>query len=375
VNRRRSKHVLMAMVVSMLGSACVHQGGPGVTIRKINANLVFGVKFPTPRPPAPAEAFVPFEVPQPLDLTFEGLDIPDYQDVARHFETDCNKPDPSLAIEEVADAFIPMISRDAFEGIYQYKVEVQKGNAEPRFVGFQYRAVIGPVPVPEVKDTAETATGQQLPGFTPTGVPYPYPTRDEFTYQTIQPYKNDQVLRTTFKVNPDPHVAVEGTPVPTQRDDLSNPVTATPRYGEPERGITIMKQEVLTKDNRPVSSYTPTVGVLIFPTPGKAPEDFQGVGTDPTTGETIVHRGTVQPKAVLNGCNFYKFDSWAVTSTQAIAGGPDGPSQQLTYDYNIGTQFNGLILSEKTTDPVTGDKIIITLATDYHAPLPESLKQ
>jgi hypothetical protein len=366
----------MAMAVSMLGSACVHQGGPGVTLRKINANLVFGVKFPTPRPPAPAEAFVPLEAPQPIDLAFEGLDIPDYQDEARHFETDCNKPDEGLAIEEVATPFIPMISREAFEGIYQYKVEVQKkGATEPKFVGFQYRAVIGPIPVPEVKDTAETASGQQLPNFTPTGVPYPYPTRDQFTYQTIQPYKDEQVLRTTFKVNPDPHVAVEGVPVPTQRDDLSNPVTATPRYGEAERGITIMKQEVLTKDNRPVSTYSPTVGVLIFPTPGKSLEDFQGIGTDPTTGETIVHRGTTQPTATVNGCNLYRFDSWPVTSTQTVSTDPSTAQKPLTYDYNIGTQFNGLILSEKTTDPVTGDQVIISLATDYHAPLPESLKQ
>jgi len=309
------------VLLALFTTACVSEGDPKVAVTKVEADLVFGVK--EPEPPAtpantnvddalPPEAFAPAEL---ADFGDFG-DDDDLNDIALPPPAplgECPAAPPTAVAEAAADVNVTGL---ATEGLYRWQRD-----------GTQKPAGSGPG-VPGTKiDTFERRIVRKIVKESAT----------VHTYETVQPdISGKNVVITTFRVRTDA----------LNRDSTGAGLpVAGPRLGEPDRGVAITRIETQDSQGNTVSEFNPSTPVLILPLPVSTNEEYQSVGVDPVTGQTLTHRAHVLARERVDACGEV-VDGWAVEAEQTSSN-PNAPV--VSYRYLVAPQYGGLIVSEKLT--------------------------
>lgn len=314
-NTRLRPGLALIGLLALVSTACVSQGDPKVAVTKVEADLVFGVKEPEP-PAKPANTDV--EEPLPSEA-LEPIELDDFGS----FDPIINVPPPAQPLGEcppapptaVAEAAADVnITAKPTQGLYRWQRD-----------GTQKPAGSGPE-VPGTKiDTFERRIIRNYKQESPT----------VHTYETVQPdISGKNVVITTFRVRTDA----------LNRDSTGAGLpVAGPRLGEPDRGVAITRIERLDGQGNTTSEFNPSTPVLILPLPVSTNEEYQSVGVDPTSGQTLVHRAKVRARERVDACGEV-VDGWAVEAEQTSSD-PEAPV--VTYRYLVAPQYGGVIISEK----------------------------
>jgi hypothetical protein len=373
----------------MLLTACVEPDPPGVGVQKLAADIVFGVKPPSPDTPPPnlapgtagqgdAVTYVPPiaasagrlpDLPAPRSPRPPSARLPRLTPLAP-----AKSPCPPAALNAfpAQEAGLTVAGLPA-EGLYRWKRTGTQTVANLPGVklpigGFEQRLVRNVV---KVSDT-------------------------EYTFETIQPELAGEITTiSTFKVKtdtvsrsvsppvapPDPNnppalPADPGVPPPTLPPGTPPLPTApdTVRAGEPERGISLMKlQRVDAQGNSSELVFSP--GVLYFPLPVEPGEQFTSVGIDARTGSVLQHQARVLRRERVDACGEI-VDGWAVESTQTFTGSAQ-TSPTRSYRYIVAPQLGGIIVSEElhVTSPQGQTDAVFSLAQLRPSPLPAEAKK
>lgn len=316
LTRKGTQPAAAVLALALLTSGCISQGDPNVHVTKVEADLVFGVTEPEP-PTAPANTNVSDELP-PEAFGFDELpdfdefpdsDFPELPSFQPEPPGECPTAPPTAVAERPADVNITGMAE---EGRYRWQRDgVQKpaGSDEPG----------------KIIDTFERRIVRNIKKVSAT----------EHTFETVQPdISGDNVIVTTFQVRTDA----------LNRDSTGSGLpVAGPRIGEPDRGVAITGIETLDSQGNTVSEFNPSTPVLILPLPVSTNEEYQSVGVDPRTGNTLVHRAHVLARERVDACGEV-VDGWAVEAEQTTS---DENAPVVSYRYLVAPQYGGLIISEK----------------------------
>ena len=316
--RTRIQPALALVVLALFTSACVSQGDPKVAVTKVEADLVFGVKEPEP-PATPANTNIDDELPPEA---FDPADLSDFGDLSGadlNFGAlppaeplgECPAAPPTAVAEKAADVNVTGLPQ---VGIYKWQRD-----------GTQKPAGSSPETPGTKIDTFERRIVRNVKQESPT----------VHSFETVQPdISGKSVVVTTFRVRTDA----------LNRDSTGAGLpVAGPRVGEPDRGVSIARIETIDAQGNTVSEFTPSTPVLILPLPVSTNEEYQSVGVDPRTGNSLVHRAHVLARERVDACGEV-VDGWAVEAEQTSSD-PDAPV--VTYRYLVAPQYGGLIVSEK----------------------------
>lgn len=334
-----SRGLAVVALVALLLGACVQPKEPKVGITKVEANLVFGVKEPPP-PVTPAnqnvdEPFPSFDDRLPeIELGGPTINLPPVSSG----EVDCPKAPPSAAAKDAADVNItgaPLV------GVAKW---IRGGTQKPA-------------------GAPETLPGQKVTGVEKRLVRnYKKVNDTTSTFETVQVEDAKTAIISTFQVR---------TNAVNQSTTGGVPVLSGPRAGEPDRGVALVKLERIDAKGEILSSFAPTTGVLYLPLPVASGEQYQSVGVDPKTGQTIVHNATVLGRERVDACGDL-VDGWAVEATQSSSNGRGGPASQVSYRYRVAPQYGGMIVFEqlKYTAGTVQNDLIFHLGQLQPDPLP-----
>lgn len=282
----------LAAVAAMALSACVEAGPPGLTVKALPANLVFG------SPPEPILAAAPANsVAQPIalpPLPPPRLSIsmpPRFTLPPIAPAADCPVAGINVFPAEVAARNVDADRRPAL-GIYRWTREgTQSGTHTAGFEipasGFERREISNLVDLGETQFT------------------YDLSQKDAVTNELV--VTTYQVRTAGTSVGPD---TIGLDPVPDAPD--------APTVGEPDRGISITRIARYDSDGTQIADYNPSVPLLLLPLPVRVDEQFQSASTDPTTLQQITFEGTVQPVTRVDACGEV-VEGWPVAGSMTIS--------------------------------------------------------
>ena len=365
---RRGRATAVVALLAMAASACVQQDEAGLAITKLEANLVFGAK-PADSAPTPAAA----AAQQPALPAFPDFDLALGDD--RPYVSspppppDCPETD-DIAVEFPATANIPVTdpATRPREGVYRWVVHAGRvrsnASLELQPVGFEERVIRN---VREVPPSAWSTNPDASFG------------REVFTYEEVRrlglsraqvPDEQAEAsyLVSTYQVDTD---AIARTSTATSG------VYQPPKAGDPERGIALVKTEVVDARGNPVPgtrAFAPQNGLLLLPLPVSSAEEYRSVAVDSASGRTIVHNAIVGSIEELDACGKL-MDGWEVSANQqSTHEDTGGGTSAATYDYTylFATQHGGVLIYERIVNPVALLAIEYTLGQFEPDPLPAS---
>jgi len=351
---------LLLLVAVLTGTGCVQQGDPGVTVTPLKADIVFGIKEPTP-PAAPAN--VAFARPEVFgdeevdDLPEKVLEIPDIVPLPRTplAATASECPDAALTAFPKETAEVTVKGTPA-AGLYRFKrsIEVVDGGGQrTKTTGFEQRAIRRVTPTE--------------------GKAY------EFSYQVVQPnyLGSGGFTTTTYRVNNNTAVIQNVNEPPRTIGLVTAPgaeFVVTPPQDEP--GIFVDRIEVQDDDGNPVGQpFEPIRPIKYLPLDEgilRAGQTWSSLGIDATTGRTLLHQGTVVRKTRVDACGEI-VEGWLIEATQTFS----DELVERRFFYNVATQKGALFIAETTqfTDPSGLDvSIDLSLAKVDPTPLPKNLQ-
>lgn len=309
---------LLIALLAVSTTGCVSAGRGTVKISPVEANLVFGAKKLDEATPLASDQnpdIVPdiaaeLTLPPPLP----GLDLQPRAKV-----TDCPEAALTAGSEKAADV---TITGEPLVGIARWKHSGTlqlNGKAVP-FSGFERRVVRNYV---QVSPTV-------------------------FTFETLQPIVTNRgtlFLDSSFRV---------------RTDGLSKAVTSPgqgvpspPAIHEPDGGVVLTSIKTIDSSGGTIgTAFTPVTGILLLPLPVIPDDSWRSVAVDPKSGQTVTHNATVDRRQRIDACGDL-VDGWHVTATQVVASGRDANPQVAYngYDYVVATQYGGMIIDERLTQP------------------------
>ena len=349
---RRTPRRLIALTLALaaVSAGCVRQGGPGVKVNALDAELVFGVKLPGESAPTPPEVptpmpegdfgFAPFDTPT-FDIPL-GLDPP-------RVRTGCSDEFEVPTPQRDADV---VITGDGANGVYEYKgafvVHRADGTRETRRLPTERR---------------EVRNYKRFKQPHPVQIPGRVREINFITYDYIQPF-GANFLKTGFQIkmnNPD----YQAVPRNQAENPAVDPQTIPRTTNDPELGVAITGTELIdAKGNRVPGSepFNPSNAILLLPLPIQS-ETFTSSGVDDSSGRTFVNQATVQARERINACG-EPVDGWLVEGFIAISDRkdptagtdpgnpvtkPGGASYENQYRWNyiLAPQYGGLIIGEE----------------------------
>lgn len=362
-HRRRSHRRRVVVAAGLLlatTAGCVQPGPPGVSVNKLSADIVFGVKetpdAPAVAPPnlvsvAPAQAVETLE--QQASSPEKVLTIPKVQPLPTRPAAVSECPPAALTAfpEKTAESTVQGLPA---EGLYRFKRSIEIANADgvSRSEGFEQRAVRRVTPSPSK----------------------PY----EFTYQVLQPnYVSGNFTITTFRINSNPEIVQDVNRPPQTIGVVPVPGVeqqVTPPTDEP--GLFV--DEIRTEDaaGEPESTFSPAPPVKYLPLdegivrPGQT---FDEVGISTDSLGVLRHAGTVVRKNRVDACGEV-VEGWLVESEQTST---DEGGSSRKYFYTVATQYGGLFIAENSIQTLADGTTItidLSLAGLDPQPLPEALK-
>lgn len=334
-SRRRPLFLAALALTALVAGACVQPDAPDVGVSKIEAKLVFGAK-PEPEP----EKTIGSQIDQIVadDLVVEAdLDLSSFKppppflgpDINKR-ESDCPEAPSGSAARDAAGVNVEGPARN---GVARWKRAgfIKDGDQQLDLAGFDSRIVRNAQKVSE-------------------GV---------YTYETVQPTLGiaNQFLISYFRVNTDKFNRDPSAGVGT----VSSPV----RAGEPDRGLVLLKTEVRDRQNKLIgNAFQPTTPILLLPLPVTSGEQWESVGVDPRTGETITHSATVHTVRTLDACGKLMI-GWFVDATQTYSAASPANNNvghgSVRYQYLVATQYGGQLIQERF-QPTSGDAFDLTFS-------------
>lgn len=338
--RSRLSSVSLCLALGVATSACVKPDAPSVGMSKVEASLVFGVTdVPQPIPTpieqveaqfvaAPVEAAVvapqrsTVAAPEPApEFEFAKPSIPRFTPQTPTARREECPEAPITAAAELAPQ--PRVTGDPRPGSSKWRLQVSTTvkNADG---------------TTEKRDSTEISNPRVIRNFVKKSA-------DITEFQEVVRF-GEEIRVTTYEVNNRP-ITVNAT------DGVGN-VTA-PTVGEPERGITLIRedlQNVQTGQN--VKSFVPTTGLLMLPLPVVSGDTFSSTAVDPRTGETRTHSAKVLERQRIDACGDL-VDGWGVdyerrqstggatTLPQAAA-----PNSILSFRAVWATQYGGVPIQD-----------------------------
>lgn len=332
---RMPKPALLAMVVVLVLTGCVHQPRPGLAVRALQSDIAFG--FHTR----------PLAVPPTADLTPQELagaqqgSVPETSSPTRTRRVVPTVPParqtlcpPAAEGAFPAQAATFSVPGPPAAGRYRWKETVEEpvGSGQTvKTITFFNHDIVNVSPVTQTPNPVPAGAGQVL--GSPTA-----PVRT-FTYDEVIHNLDGSTTTTTYQVKEN------------QAQLNADPTVGTNvQQGPPDRGLALVKTVHTSADGRTVSTFAPVSPVLLLPLDVVTPQQFQSSGTAPD-GSSLTVNGTVVKRARVDACGTV-IDGWEVDSTQVFT--PADPSQQavpVTDTYYVATQIGGLITYENKTLP------------------------
>lgn len=316
---------LCVVVIALLATACVKAPSKGVSLQNVNADIVFGVaKEESVVGPSIAESLGGEEAPQPGDFEFAA---PKKSPSASVLTTEKRaEPCPEASRSAAAPQEAPLNAEGLpLPGAYRWKYEGTRevstlpGKLFP-FSGFERRIVRK---VAQINST-------------------------DFRFETLQTQVNGpDVLATTFKVRT-AAVAQRPPGVPDQR------------VGDPDRGLSIEKMDVLdSKTGSSKGVFIPTPSVLVLGLPVMAAERFTAAGTDQSSRETLQIAGFVPKRELVDACGTL-IDGWRIEMTRTFSGSSQFRQGQGKYVMVVATQKGAMPISEYMEFQNANEKVTVT---------------
>lgn len=336
----------LALVWTVVGSlalgACVQPDAPGLAVKALPANLVFGADTDAPQAAAPANSVV--EVPAALPALPPPPELsiapPPFQLPPLPARKECPEAGINTFPEEVAARNVAEDRRPGV-GAYRWQREgTQQGTHTASFEipvgGFEPRSFQNVQPLAGAEET-------------------------DFTFEQHQRdlISNETVI-TTFQVRTAGASISQDTlgiqPVPDAPE--------VPSTGEPDRGITIVGIQRIDKDGNERSwQAAPGTGVLLLPLPVRVNEEWQSQAADPTTFDTITYDGKVNPVERVDACGEV-VEGWLVTGEMNMNFG-GRTSLRETYDLVFVPQMGGIPVYEHIVETITGSEFTATVDVEY----------
>jgi len=302
--------------LAMVVAACGSQGEPGVNVKGLDADVVFGVKNKAGTQPGAAP-----EEPAPDEEINLVADAPDVPGARRSFrqEVQPSAPCPEASINAFPkEASGEQVSDQPAPGLYRWKrggsikLAALEGQ-EQKLQGFELRLVENVVVVSEsVNRTSD----------------YPDKRNIVYRYDTVQPF-GEGTLRTTYQVKTNAEV---------QRE--AKPITGNPRVraGDPERGLAIVRERYEGRGGS-VEERTFVPGLLILPLPVSPGEKFTSV-SEVTREGTVQFEGEIKSKQRIDACG-------DIVEGYLVDGTLTRPGLTTSYDILVATQLGAMIVQEQ----------------------------
>jgi hypothetical protein len=297
--------------VALLATSCVQQAEPGVQVKALEADLVFGVK-PLARavPPAnfPIAAAPPALPLPPLTAPVDGSSV---GEPPLTVAQPCPKARIGSFPKEAAGLNVLPSDRPAL-GSYRW---MRSGSRQgPETLGYT-------IPI----TGSERRLVRNLVATSAT----------KFSYETVQ---TDLVSRETVVTTW--QVTTNGTSTAGQVPDVVP--ARPPSAGEPERGVVIKKIVRSDAKGTVTSTFTPQFGLLVLPLTVRAGDSFTSTAVDPVSFQTLQFQGTVQPMQRLDACGEL-VEAWPVKGTLTFTGARTDTADYTAY---VAPQLGGLLVGE-----------------------------
>ncbi len=326
VNPFRSEHLRLLAVlaaVALTAAACVQSKGPGVGIRNLEADIVFGVEEEEEEQPLAGETA---ESPDDLftgEVAFD--DLPDQSALEDDFDKSQFLPKlkptptcpPAAANEFAEQAATLNVEAPPAAGRYRWKKggQTEFNNFPGRkfpITGFQSRVV---------RNVEELTPSPGNNGL-------------EISYEVVQPLGNAGAVRISTYLLKTATEQAESNP---GFSDVSV------RTGEPERGFSLQKVENYDQHGNVVSSFDPGTGLLLLPLEVRQGESFQSSAIDPRSRVSVQYQAQVQSRVEVDACGEI-LSGWLVEGTRTISGDTSGPQP---FNFVFAPQFGGIVLKEE----------------------------
>lgn len=340
--RSRLSLVSLCVALGVASSACVKPDAPSVGMSKVEASLVFGVK----------------DVPQPIPTPIEQVEA---QFVAAPVEPAVVAPQRPAALApepeptfEFAKPSVPKFApqtptvrrEECPEAPITAAAELApqpRVTAEPRPGSSRWRLQVSTTlknadGTTEKRDSTEISGARVIRNFVRKSA-------DVTEFQEVV-RQGEEIRVTTYEVNNRPITV-------NPSDGVGNISGIAPAVGEPERGITLVRedlQNVQTGQN--VKSFVPTTGLLMLPLPVVAGDTFSSTAVDPRTGETRTHSAKVLERQRIDACGDL-VDGWGVDyerrqSTGGATTVPEAaaPNSIVSFRAAWATQYGGVPIQD-----------------------------
>ncbi|HEX2850330.1 MAG TPA: hypothetical protein VHN98_07245 [Acidimicrobiales bacterium] len=346
--RPKPTALLVLAACGTLLAGCVQQPPPGVAIRALNADIVFGVKAKaaaaappnfsvTPDEAAaaasdtydelPPQVFSPAKKPLPKPLQFDnGPAVPVCDDAALNAFPEGDEP------RNVPADRSPRI------GIYKWKrsgTVTGAGGSVQQISGLEDHELRNLILEPD--DPTDPVRRDPTVNSGPTNVaPDPNTPRRQYTWESLEPQiGSDDIADVTYYVDTNPVV----------NRQVLNPVgDDPPNEGEPERGVVLKSIRYVDKAGNASTTpaFQPATGLLLLPLPVFDGQRFTSVATDPATGQAWQYDAQVVGKDRVDACGTI-LEGWKVTGTLAVSGGSGGTRE---YTVIVSTSLGGIVIGQ-----------------------------
>jgi hypothetical protein len=321
-------------VLALVGTACVKQNKPGLAIKSLQSDIVFGINPPAATPNGATE----------LDqgLTQGDLPLPTVSPAIprpKPLPADCRVAGNADTPEAIATTGVANVPT---EGVYRWRFGATQdvaGLKIPIQNVFLNRTVFD-VSKPVTSTFPVGGDAITDPIVTKT---FTYKVKTDLSVGGKGGYEVD-----TYQVKD--HPIAEG--VGTSTANIGKPIV----LGDPERGVALKKTELFSPNGTLEGSFEPTPGLLLLPLSVTGGEEFESVGIDAANGSVTVVDGVVGNRELVDACGDV-VDGWQVKTRQYFAGvdasDVNNPAHLLLteYDYVVATQLGGILISEKVGKP------------------------
>jgi hypothetical protein len=336
----------LAVLPVVLLAGCVKPNDPGIAVKALQADIVFGVQPPPEAaPPSVQPTVIEIEEGAPPELPAPAAKRPT-----------TGRPALPPCVDALETAFPETAATNDVTnlpeaGRYRWKVggAVTVNGVRIPLGGFANRTIqnissvtTSPNNVSDPPNVSETKT---------------------FTFEVAADLQDGGKQVVTYEVRNNPQQQTATVPGPQQ----------SLQVGEPQHGVSVAKIQTFDAAGKPTGGFSPIPAVTVLPLPVVAGSQFTSVGVDPATGATLIHQGTVGKRVPVDACGDM-VDGWQVTSQEVFTGGA-GQSSASTYTYTIATQLGGMPIYEKVGPPANAataagsDTIELTLG-QLHASKP-----
>lgn len=337
---RRSRLVVGLALLALIATACVKQNKPGLAIKSLKSNIVFGINPPSPPETVPQTNY---DITQPNLPALPNNSLPPFP---RKPDLPCPPATRSEVAQSLATTGVPVTPKP---GTYRWKVTGKQhlygvDVAIPQI--FVNRTIFN---VSKVSETT-TPVGGSAPGQPITTRTFTYDQKTDLSVPGVESFSEVD----SFQVKDNPlavNAFAVSNGVPAVGGGIGKPVIV----GDPVRGLALMKQAILDPGGHQIATFNWNPGVLLLPLPVNTGEQYQSVSIDPATGSVIVNDVTVGARTLVDACGKL-VQGWNVTSRQYLTGvNQSDPTSSFVvageYDYVVATQMGAMLVYEKNAPP------------------------